>query len=175
MITINFRKLDETLLTTIYTNCNKTEMQSNFYEKLNNFSKPLFLIIYGFCIFYLFLTKKEVLPTFILYPFILLVTNLILRKILKRERPFKNKNLNLQGLGESKSFSLPSNHASSSIVIGLFIYYVNPILSLIVIFLAIVTSFCRVARGYHYPWDIIFSTFLATILFILSFIFPIVL
>ncbi len=174
MIKINIIELDRKLLTKIYSYCNKSKDQSRLFEKLNTFSKPLFLIIYGFYVVYLFFSKNQIIATFIFYPFILLVLNIILRKVFKRQRPFKDKNLNLQGIGESKSYSLPSNHASSSIVISLFIYYINPYVATIVLFLAILTSFCRVARGYHYPLDILFSSGLATLLFLISFIAPIV-
>ncbi len=175
VIKINIFTLDELLLCKIYTRCNKTHQLTKFYENLNKFSKPLFLIIYGFYTIQLLLNKNTILPTFILYPFGLLVTNILLRKLFKRKRPFENKNLNLQGLGKSKSFSLPSNHASSSIVISLFISYVTPTIALVILILALITSFSRVARGYHYPLDIACSMLLTVLTFILSTNFPIML
>ncbi len=175
VITINLLTLDRILLTKIYIYCNATERRSRLFEKLNTLSKPIFLIIYGFYVIFLFYSKNNILPRFIFYPFLLLILNIALRKVFKRQRPFKDKKLNLLGLGESKSFSFPSNHASSSIVISLFIYYINPVVASVVLFLAVATSFCRVARGYHYPLDIVFSALLATIVFLASFIIPIVL
>lgn len=168
-------KLDVQILIKIYTLCNKSNKNTNILEFFNNASKPVFLIIYGFAVVYLYFSNPYILPTFIFYPFALLVLNIALRKIIKRKRPFENKDLNFKNIGKSTSYSMPSNHASSSIVISLFLFYVNPIVAVFSLFLAIITSFLRVARGYHYPFDILISLVLAILFFYFSQLCPIVL
>ncbi len=177
--------LDEKLFIQTFTFCNKTPKRTKVFEVLNTTSKPLFIIIYTICVFLLFKTNNPVLPTFIFYPALLLGINLVLRQTFKRQRPFKNthfqninsqnKKLNLNNIGESSSYSFPSNHASSSLIISFFILYVNVYFGLIMIFLAIITSFSRVARGYHYPFDILCSLFLSTTLYLVSQFYPITL
>ncbi len=166
---------DEKLFIKIFNYCNKTKKRTIFFERLNTASKPVFLIIYAICIYLLFKTQNKILPTFIFYPALLLGINLILRKIFKRKRPFQNKKLNLNNIGESSSYSFPSNHASSSLVISFFILYINVYFGLFMLLLAMITSFSRVARGYHYPFDILCSLALSTTLFITSLFFPILL
>ncbi len=171
---INF---DEKLFIKIFSYCNKTEKRTNFFETLNTTSKPLFLVIYIICIFILLKTKDILILRFVFYPALLLFINLLLRKIFKRKRPFENttfqnKKLNLNNIGESTSYSFPSNHASSSLIISFVILYINIYFGLFMLFLAIITSFSRVARGYHYPVDIICSLLLSTTLFILSLVYP---
>ncbi len=166
---INF---DEQLFIKIFSFCNKTEKRTQFFETLNTASKPLFLVIYIICVFYLLKTEDIISLKFIFYPALLLLINLSLRKAIKRKRPFQNKKLNLNNIGESTSYSFPSNHASSSLIISFFILYINIYFGLTMLLLAIVTSFSRVARGYHYPLDILSSLVLAITLFLISFVFP---
>ncbi len=169
--------LDEQLFIKIYSYCNETEKRTKFFETLNTASKPLFLVIYIICVFLLIQTKDILLARFVFYPASLLVINLTLRKIFKRKRPFENpkfqnKKLNLNNIGKSTSYSFPSNHASSSLIISFVILYINIYLGLTMLFLAVLTSFSRIARGYHYPLDILCSLVLSATLFILSVIYP---
>ncbi len=78
-------------------------------------------------------------------------------------------------IGKSDSYSFPSNHASSSLIISYFILYINIYFGLFMLFLAVVTSFSRVARGYHYPFDILCSLVLSTTLFLISLVLPLTL
>lgn len=159
----------------IYIFCNANKTRVNTFDNLNRLSKPVFILVYALTIMYLFYMQNTILPTFIIYPFLLLLLNILLRKSIKRTRPFNNPNLNLENLGVSDSYSLPSNHASSSIVISLSMFYVNNCLAIIMLILALITSFSRVARGYHYPTDILCSAVLSLLIFTLSILFPIVL
>lgn len=159
--------MDEKLFSHIYLMCNKTQKRTLFFDNLNTLSKPFFIIVFIFYCIFLYRLQNPYLYTFIILPLILLLINIILRKTLKRTRPYNNSNLNLSNLSQSNSFSLPSNHASSSIVISLFIIPINP-LGYILLILAFITSFSRLARGYHYPCDIALSTILALTMFIIS-------
>ncbi len=170
--------IDEQIFVKIYTYCNKTEQRTKFFETLNTTSKPFFIVIYTICVILLFKTNNSILPTFIFYPALLLCINLLMRKTFKRERPFqnqnfKNKKINLNNVGESTSYSFPSNHASSSLVISYFILYINIYVGVTMLLLALITSFSRVARGYHYPFDVLCSFILSTTLYLVSFILPI--
>ncbi len=168
---------DEQIFIKIFSFCNKTEKRTKFFDNLNTTSKPLFLVIYIICIFALIKTEDILIQRFIFYPALLLLLNLSLRKVFKRKRPFENhkfqnKKLNLNNIGKSTSYSFPSNHASSSLIISYVILYINIYVGLLMLFLAIITSFSRIARGYHYPSDVLCSFVLSTILFITSIIFP---
>lgn len=163
----NFKKLDEQLFIIIYLFCNNTKKRTLFFDKLNSLSKLFFIIIYVFFCIYFYLRKDSYLTNFLLFPFILLLLNIYLRKFFRKTRPYNNANINLENLGSSKSFSFPSNHASSSIIISLFIIPITPF-GYIFLLLALITSFSRVARGYHYPIDVIFSFILASIIFTIN-------
>lgn len=89
-------------------------------------------------------------------PFFALAFNTVLRRALKKERPFKC--LGTQSLiGDKKTYSFPSNHSASAMVIAAASVYalggLEP-LSGVIFFLAFLTGLSRVMTGVHYPADV---------------------
>ena len=85
-------------------------------------TNKIYALVYLIGIIYAFFQNSNLLFRFILIPFITIVYNSILRKILNRPRPFKE--LGIESLIEHEDKgSCPSNHAVSAMIIAMLMFF----------------------------------------------------
>lgn len=114
----------------------------------------LLAVLYTLFIFYVGLFAPYFLMKALCIPALALGINTLLRHYIQRPRPFEV--YHFEPLyPHAPGHSFPSRHATSSLVIGLTIFFFQPTLGLIVIGMALVMGLCRVLLGIHYPSDII--------------------
>lgn len=84
-----------------------------------------------------------------------LVSNLILKNLVARERPFAHNDL-IELLVEAPTdFSFPSGHSSASFAVATVIYLYNKKLGLLSYILAFLIAFSRLYLYVHFPTDVI--------------------
>lgn len=128
------------------------------------YSPYITMAIYPFLIIYLLITNSSILFQ-VLYKTMgafILVT--IIRKIVNRPRPYES--LNIEPLvAHKKGESFPSRHAVSSMIIGLVCFYVNPILGIFGLSVAIIVCLSRIIAGIHYISDVLVSIIIALLFY----------
>ncbi len=122
--------------------------------------------------FYLLVWYDPFLLSFFSATFLIgLILILVIKKTIKRARPFENlPNIIIYGHNPT-SRSFPSWHSYNIISQGLLIvFYFKASLIVLIIFLVLsfLVSFSRIQLGVHYPSDVIFGMILGIIGFILA-------
>ena len=107
---------------------------------------------------HLFLSRDERLWRFALVPAVTFVLVTLLRKIVNRPRPYDTLDFEPVGneqRGKGKSF--PSRHAASAAAIALAFSYAfaHPAVSAFGMLLCALVALSRVAKGAHYPSDVL--------------------
>ncbi len=155
----------------IYNACTKNERTKKAAALLSYSAEPFFYFVYalGGLIILLF-GRYRLLLKYAVIPFATLVYNTLLRKILRRPRPFVREE-NVESLTKHKaSFSCPSNHAASSAVIALAWYCISPEISLVLLIPAALTGLSRIMTGEHYPFDVMLGWFIGLAAGIIGFV-----
>lgn len=148
---------------------------SRFFGKaaviLSKSAEIFFFTIYGAgALIILFSGKYGLLLKYLAVPFATIVYNTLMRRLLGRPRPF-NREENVKSLtGHKSSFSCPSNHAASAMVIALSWYCIFPPVSVFLIIPAFFTGLSRVMTGEHYPFDVMLGWFIGLAAGILGFV-----
>ena len=86
--------------------------------------------------------------------FSLIFTNMILKNLVARERPF-NTDPTLDNLAQEDSFSFPSGHTSASIAAALSLLYYHRKEGIAALVLGILISLSRIYICVHYPTDVL--------------------
>lgn len=120
-------------------------------------SSKVYFAIYFSVGVYLGLLADKKLVIYLLFPMISLMTSYTFRKTIKRNRPYEEYPIKpfLDNTKKKKSFGMPSNHASSAMVIAMACMYYNVPMGIILMFVSILTGLSRVFAGVHYPFDIL--------------------
>lgn len=132
-------------------------------------------IVFGIYIIYDSIKNKSTsfirIFKYFFIPMLTLIINTNLRKLFKKERPFLE--LGKKSLIEhKKSYSFPSNHAASAMIISIaVIYALNGIglIGTVVLIFAFLTGLSRIMTGVHYPADVFFGWIIGGVLGIIGF------
>lgn len=123
-----------------------------FYEKLCEFlvytTYPIFLIC-------LLATKNEYLLRSALTCGISFILVSLLRRVLNAKRPYEVYGVPAAMYKDKKGSSTPSRHIFSATIISVSVYFVSPLLSLIVGLLALSMAVLRVLLGVHFIRDVL--------------------
>lgn len=134
----------------------KTKFLDRFMVKFTNLGSAAFVSLFTFIL--IVFGNKEIRRIGIEVAATLAVSQAItysLKSLLSRDRPYKVlKNLNTFGI-KLKDYSFPSGHTSASFSIATVIVINMPVLSIIVITLALLVGISRVYLGVHYPTDVV--------------------
>jgi len=95
---------------------------------------------------------------FCVVPFITIVFNMFLRKLVGRKRPFDAIGFK-SVVGHKSVGSFPSNHSASAMVIAFAFLYLSVFFGVIMAALAVITGFSRVLAGLHYLSDVLVGLF----------------
>jgi len=144
--------MDKLIFLELYNLSKKNRSIKYINDSIVKLSSKFFFTIYVFfCVILVFEGNSKVI-NFLLSPLFLLITNICLRKIFKRIRPYEKMNLHTSNI--KKSFSFPSNHAACSSVIATVCFFINPYFGIILIICSFITGISRIISGLHYPSDI---------------------
>lgn len=115
--------------------------------------KAVIVLFYG-TILYLFIKSDNRFFYVALIPLITFLAATAVRRFLNHTRPFED--FNFEPLRpHPKGCSCPSRHATSTAVIAMSLFYINPLEGAIVALISLVVSATRVLTGVHYPRDVI--------------------
>lgn len=115
----------------------------------------LFYILYPMNIFYVFVFEREMIHKIILVPGISFLIISLIRKLLKRQRPYEKYHYQSMIEKESKENSMPSRHVFSAVIISMTFFYFNHFIGMILFALACCSAVIRVIGGVHYISDVI--------------------
>lgn len=133
------------------------------------YSEALYYLIYFLGAVIILLNNPSLLVKYLIIPFVVLMYNTLLRKILKRPRPFVAENI--ESLIKHKANgSCPSNHAASSMIISFAWWCVYPYFTFIFGVIALFTGLSRIMTGVHYPKDVIIGWFIGIFFGIIGFV-----
>lgn len=134
-------------------------LENSIFDALMPFiTGKAYFIALPFLLLFLFRQRKEALIIIALSFFSILFADGFantLKHLIGRERPCNVlENVHLL-VGCSKSFSMPSNHASNAIAFAIPFFLSRDRLKYLFLLLALLVSFSRVYVGVHYPFDIV--------------------
>ncbi len=134
-------------------------MENNIFDVLMPFiTAKAYLIALPLLLLFLFRQRKEAMIIIALSFFSILFADGLantLKHLIGRERPCNVlENVHLL-VGCSRSFSMPSNHASNALAFVIPFFLSKDRLKYLFLFLALLVCFSRVYVGVHYPFDVI--------------------
>ncbi len=131
------------------------------------YSSVFFIVFYGMFTVYLITTRNPNLLPFIIGPALSLLSVIVIRRFLKRKRPFETYDIKPLILHE-KGTSFPSKHGTSAFAIAFAIMWLYPFWGGIGFILALLTGLSRIMVGVHYPSDILGGLLIAMITSVLT-------
>ena len=114
----------------------------------------IFLILFALAFAYIAFNFPARLLRFAIVPFIALLLNTALRKLVGRQRPSDALGIESR-IGKKNSGSFPSNHSACSAVISVAFIWAFPPWGYILLPLALLTGLSRILSGVHYPLDVL--------------------
>ena len=122
---------------------------------LNQSLTILFYILYPLNVIYVYLFQNKMLHNIILVPATSFLFVSLIRKIIKRQRPYEKYHYQSMIEKESKENPMPSRHVFSAVVIAMTFFYFNHFIGMILLVLACCSAVVRVIGGVHYISDVI--------------------
>lgn len=162
-------KLDQDLFCTIYDTTRSNKLTELFFFYIHSLSKYFFAITYTVFLIYIYVTGY-LSPYCILIPFFTLLLSIVLRQLIKRKRPYYKLSHKYSTLPNKTSYSCPSNHTISSLIISFCIFTYFSHIGAFLIFLSILIAYSRIACGFHFPFDILISFFICFLIACLYFV-----
>lgn len=134
-----------------------------FITRLMYLSYPIFLAYVG-------LIKKTGIVSYVLIPALGFLFVTLLRKFLKKPRPYEAWPIHPILKKETKGQSMPSRHVFSATIIAMCLLSLSLVLGSIFLALSILLACCRVLGGVHYPTDVAVGYGLAVVFGLLFFL-----
>ncbi len=100
--------------------------------------------------------------------FSLIFTNLVLKNLVARQRPFITDST-LDNLVKETSYSFPSGHTSASIAAAISVFFYHKREGIIALVIGVLISLSRIYVCVHYPTDVLGGIVVGAIAAILSF------
>ncbi len=117
---------------------------------------PLFfIVIYSLGIIYVAVFKNTHIIKFICVPLFTLLSVSIIRKLVKRKRPFEKIPDIEPIIHHENGESFPSRHTVSSVIISMAFIYINPQIGIIMLIISFFVGLSRIMAGVHYPSDVL--------------------
>lgn len=117
----------------------------------------VFYISYPLLLFSIFLYEKERALFYVLFPAFFLGICTLIRKQVNCPRPYERYRIDPIIHKDTKGQSFPSRHVFSAVIISMAVISVFPVYGVILLFLALLEAYIRVAGGVHTPWDVLAS------------------
>ncbi|PKM66613.1 MAG: hypothetical protein CVU95_10045 [Firmicutes bacterium HGW-Firmicutes-2] len=124
------------------------------------YASKIFMTIYGVYIIFLIIIRDPILIPFLVGPLLSLLSVVIIRHFVKRERPFVMYAIEPL-ISHDKGPSFPSKHGTSAFAIAFAIFWIHPLIGGVAIVLALLTGISRIMVGVHYPSDILAGLLIA--------------
>ncbi len=122
---------------------------------MNQFLTILYYILYPINVFFVFIFEREMIHKIILVPGIAFLIVSLIRKFLKRQRPYEKYHYQSMIEKKSKENSMPSRHVFSAAIIAMTFFYFNHLIGTILLALTCCSAVIRVIGGVHYISDVI--------------------
>ncbi len=122
---------------------------------MNQFLTILYYILYPINVFFVFIFEREMIHKIILVPGIAFLIVSLIRKFLKRQRPYEKYHYQSMIEKKSKENSMPSRHVFSAAIIAMTFFYFNHLIGIILLALTCCSAVIRVIGGVHYISDVI--------------------
>lgn len=132
----------------------KNSRMRYFMKFMAIYAGPLFTLIYGGLLIYVFINLPFILLPTMIGPAVSLSFVILIRYFINRKRPFEVLEivpLIIHGTG----CSFPSKHGTSAFAIAFAMLWVHPLMGGIIFILAVLTGISRIMAGVHYPSDIL--------------------
>ena len=126
-------------------------------------SAKLFWIAYLAGIVILIIMRDPKIVIFLLFPSMTFLTSHTFRQVIKRQRPYEEYPIKPYISNPKRKFGMPSNHSASAMIIAMAAIYLNFVIGIILVGLAVLTGICRIFSGVHYPFDVCVGWTLAII------------
>ena len=142
---------------------NKREKLKNTVIFLEKYTpKPISALFY---IMLIYLAVKMDVRVFVMgfVPFFTFVLATVIGKSLDFKRPFEKEGFE-PIINHSKGHSFPSRHASSSFVISMGGYFLNPYIGIAAFILSTIVCATRILTGVHYLRDVLCGALMGTII-----------
>lgn len=145
--------MDKNLFLKAYDFSARHKQAALFAAGITRASSWVFFLLYGIVVLNFAIEKDMKIVRAVIVPAVTIIVNVILRKMIKRKRPFDEFGLETFA-SHGKAYSFPSNHTASAVIIAMTWIFAGSPAGYFVIAVAIIAGISRVFAGLHYPSDV---------------------